>query len=633
MFKVLYACITEEHDIRLVVLAGCICIFGSFTGVSLLVRAREAFGKRRLALPSAAAVVFGTGVWTTHFVAELAFKPGLPIAYDTDLTALSLAVAIFVAWVGMLAALRFDAPIAGGCIIGAAAAAMHYLGMAAMRVPADIQWDVAAVALSLLTAFTFAATGLWSLWRGPAWRYRLTATGLLVAVICGLHFIAMAAIRMVPDPAMPLPDNVVASELLAAMVAATTIGIVMLGMSVSIVEEHLARRANYEAKGLRCHQEQLARVLRISGIGSVERDLQTGHVDWSPEACRIFGLSPHQIRHTRDSFYDLVHADDRSLVRAAADQSDSGIASSPLEYRIVRPNGDIRVVYRENDFVVDAAGHPLRRVSVFKDVTEAHAAQEREKELQRQLLHSQKLEALGTLAGRVAHDLNNTLVPILALSKLALEDLPEQSTLRGDLETISRASERARDLVKQILAFSRKRELVKQQVDLAGLTRDALRMLRASLPTTIQIVDQILEVPKVFGDHGELHQVIINLVTNAAHAIGGGIGKITVKLWGSAEREPAMSGEAGSVVYLSIVDTGCGMDKATLDRIFEPFFTTKGVGDGTGLGLSVVHGIVTRHGGRIDVRSKTAEGSEFTVLLPAVGQPSKPACIETAAAA
>ena len=94
-----------------------------------------------------------------------------------------------------------------------------------------------------------------------------------------------------------------------------------------------------------------------------------------------------------------------------------------------------------------------------------------------------------------------------------------------------------------------------------------------------------------------------------------------------------MSGEAGSVVYLSIVDTGCGMDKATLRRIFEPFFTTKGVGDGTGLGLSVVHGIVTRHGGRIDVRSKTAEGSEFTVLLPAVGQPSKPACIETAAAA
>lgn len=631
MFEVLCAYITEEHDIRLVILAGCACIFGSFTGVSLLVRAREAFGKRRLALLSAAAAVFGAGVWTTHFVAELAFKPGLPIVYDTGLTALSLAVAISVAWVGMLAALRFDAPIAGGCIIGSAAAAMHYLGVAAMQVPANIEWNIAVVALSLLVAFAFAATAIWTLWRGQGWRYRLAATGSLAAAICGLHFIGTAAIGLLPDPSTPLQDNIVAPELLAVMVTATTIGIMMLGMSVSIVEEQLARRAKNEAEELRRNQEQLARVLRISGIGSVERDLQTGYVEWSPEACRIFGVNLDQIGRTRQSFYDLVHPADRALVRAAADQSDRGMTSSPLEYRIVRPNGDIRVVYRENDLVVDAAGRPLRRVSVFKDVTEAHAAQARERELQRQLLHSQKLEALGTLAGGVAHDLNNTLVPIVALSKLALEDLTESSPLRGDIETISRASERARDLVKQILAFSRKQDLVKQEVDLAGLTRDALRMLRASLPATIQIVDQILEVPKVFGDRGELHQVIINLVTNAAHAVGVGIGKITVRLWGTAEREPSVSREAGSVVCLSVVDTGCGMDKATLDRIFEPFFTTKGVG-GTGLGLSVVHGIVTRHGGRIEVHSKAGEGSEFTVLLPALGPPA-PACIEAAAAA
>jgi signal transduction histidine kinase len=124
--------------------------------------------------------------------------------------------------------------------------------------------------------------------------------------------------------------------------------------------------------------------------------------------------------------------------------------------------------------------------------------QEREKELQRQLLHSQKLEALGILAGGVAHDLNNTLVPILALSKLALEDLPSDSQVRSDMETIVRATERARDLVKQILAFSRKQDLVKQEVDLARVTRDALQMLRASVPATIQILDQILEVPRLF---------------------------------------------------------------------------------------------------------------------------------------
>jgi NO-binding membrane sensor protein with MHYT domain len=134
VLKVLYSCLTEQHDIWLVMLAGLICIFGCCTAINLFVRAREAAGQRRLALVSTAAAVFGAGVWTTHFIAELAFKPGLPIAYDTDLTALSLVIAILMAWLGMLAARRYQRPILGGCILGAAVGAMHYTGMAAMRV-------------------------------------------------------------------------------------------------------------------------------------------------------------------------------------------------------------------------------------------------------------------------------------------------------------------------------------------------------------------------------------------------------------------------------------------------------------------------------------------------------------------
>jgi signal transduction histidine kinase len=208
-------------------------------------------------------------------------------------------------------------------------------------------------------------------------------------------------------------------------------------------------------------------------------------------------------------------------------------------------------------------------------------------------MHSQKLEALGTLAGGVAHDLNNTLVPILALSKLALDEIPEDSAVRGDIETIIRATERARDLVKQILAFSRKQDLVKQEVDLARVARDALQMLRPSLPSTIQIVDEIREAPLLLGNAGELHQVVVNLVTNAAHAIAGDVGRVTVWLRGSSQHLEL----ADHFARLSIADTGCGMDEATIGRIFEPFFTTKEVGEGTGLGLSVVHGIVARHGG------------------------------------
>src|SRR6516165_5428907 len=315
MLKVLYSCIREQHDPRLVILAACVCVFGCFTAVNLLVPAREAAGKRRLALMSAAAGVFGVSVWTTHFIAELAFKPGLPIAYDADLTALSLAIAITVAWLGMVLALLYQRPIIAGSTIGVAVGAMHYVGTAAMRVPAYTNWDITSVIMSLGVGIAFATAALWVAWRGSAWRHRLLATVLFVTAICGLHFIAMSAIELTPNPLVAIPDNVVAPEMLAVLVAAATIGIMMLGMSASIVEEKLSWHAKHEAAELRRSKDELARVLRISGVGSVARDLRTGEVKWSAEACRIFGLNEGDIEHTREFFYSLVHPDDRAKVR------------------------------------------------------------------------------------------------------------------------------------------------------------------------------------------------------------------------------------------------------------------------------------------------------------------------------
>jgi signal transduction histidine kinase len=213
---------------------------------------------------------------------------------------------------------------------------------------------------------------------------------------------------------------------------------------------------------------------------------------------------------------------------------------------------------------------------------------------------------LYTLAGGVAHELNNALVPVIALAQLIRDDLPPDDPLRDDIAVIIGASERARDLVKQILAYGRKEEdLIRREIDLAAVASEALRMLRASLPATIRIAEDIEAVPTVLGDAGKFHQIIVNLVTNASQAIGSDAGTITV----------SVGMDAGSV-RLSVADTGSGMDSATTDRVFEPFFTTKGVGEGTGLGLSVVHGIVTSYGGRIDVRSQPGEGTLFSVLLP-----------------
>ena len=219
-------------------------------------------------------------------------------------------------------------------------------------------------------------------------------------------------------------------------------------------------------------------------------------------------------------------------------------------------------------------------------------------ELERQLQQSLKMEALGTLAGGIAHDLNNALVPVLGLTECVLENLPAGSSDRADLEVVVGGAARARDLVRQILAFSRKEAPTRHAVDVGRIVSSTWDLLRRALPPGIRVECSATLGAIVMADPSQLQQVIVNLVTNAAQAIGDCPGAIVISV-------ARIGGEA----LLSVADTGNGMDEATRARIFEPFFTTKPVGEGTGLGLAVVHGIVTGHGGRIDVRSNPDAGN------------------------
>lgn len=264
----------------------------------------------------------------------------------------------------------------------------------------------------------------------------------------------------------------------------------------------------------------------------------------------------------------------------------------------------------------DETGRITHNVSVQRDMTQ-------ESELRRQLRQAQKMEAIGSLAGGIAHDFNNILVPIIGHAEIALLEAPEGSHIRNSLREILKAAARAKDLVGQILAFSRQSEIEFRPLKINIVVREAVRLLRASIPPSIDIVNRVSKnCGPVMGDPSQIHQVILNLATNAYHAMAETGGTMTVSLSEVVlDDSPSGSGPQmpkGRYVRLSVEDTGCGFDKTMIDKIFDPYFTTKPQGEGTGLGLSVVHGIVTSHAGRIFADSTPGQGSRFTVYLPRV---------------
>lgn len=247
-----------------------------------------------------------------------------------------------------------------------------------------------------------------------------------------------------------------------------------------------------------------------------------------------------------------------------------------------------------------------------------------EKALRAQLLQAQKLEALGTLAGGIAHDFNNILGIILAHGEVALLKTPRETPLYKNLEQLRKAGHRGKDLVKQILAFSRRSEEEQKPLQLDELVREALSMMRAVIPSTIEICREIETLPgedALVASPAQIHQVLMNLCGNAAYAMREKGGVLKVRLFHidfSPDDVPCRpSGlEAGAYLALEVSDTGQGMDSALMERVFEPYFTTKGPGEGSGLGLAVVHGIVTSHRGAITVSSESGVGTTFTVYLP-----------------
>jgi PAS domain S-box-containing protein len=377
------------------------------------------------------------------------------------------------------------------------------------------------------------------------------------------------------------------------------------------------RRAAEQA--LQESQMLLEQAQEMGGVGSWAVDLQTGRILWSKHAFRMYGLDPATTAPSLEAFLSVIHPDDLARITEITGGAPTG-SGHDMEFRIVRPNGEVRWIHDRSHVVRDEAGVPVRLQGFDQDITERKMAEADREKLEGQLRQSQKMEAIGTLAGGIAHDFNNILYAIQGYAELVLDRLTDQEA-REDQQIVLSAAKRASELVKHILAFSRQSQREALPVRVSTVLKEVYRLIRASLPSTIAI-SQKIEAPDatVMADPTQIHQVLMNLCTNASQAMQetGGELELTLRrcrIGGDGDHE-YLRLVPGSYLLLSVRDTGKGIAPEIRDRIFDPFFTTKEVGAGTGLGLSTVHGIVANIGGTVTVYSEPGKGTVFHVYLP-----------------
>lgn len=365
-------------------------------------------------------------------------------------------------------------------------------------------------------------------------------------------------------------------------------------------------------------ENSLAEAQRIAHLGSWDWQVAKDELWWSEEVYNIFGLDPDQFDTTYQAFLEYVHPDDRTRVKKAVTNALRRGMPYSIQHRIILPDNTQRIVHEQGEVYLDSHDKPDRMIGTVQDITEAKQAEEEKKKLESQLMQSQKMEAIGTLAGGIAHDFNNALTTIMGFSELA-RMLPsaQNEDIQDHLSHIHKAGKRARDLVAQILTFSRKNQIITQPVPLSAIVKEAMRMLRATIPTTIEFRQNIQAVSgQIMADPSQIHHVIMNLCTNAAHAMRNGVGTLSVSLTEKDLEHEIPGLLPGSYLKLSLSDTGDGIPRRIRDRIFEPFFTTKDKGIGTGMGLSVVHGIVKSYGGDITFTSEEGIGTTFNLYFP-----------------
>lgn len=376
---------------------------------------------------------------------------------------------------------------------------------------------------------------------------------------------------------------------------------------------------------VRDSEERLQLALEGADLGLWDWDLSSGRCHYSDRFYTMLGYEVGEIAGDMALLGKLVHPEDEKRVK---DELKNHLRHNgrnwSIEYRLRHKDGGYRWMNNHGKVVeYDDNGKPVRAAGTHLDITESVEASFERRGLEVQLAQARKMEAIGTLAGGIAHDFNNILTAILGFSELAKNDLEDGSRAKSNVEKVLNAGNRAKDLVKNILSFSRKSTQQRAPVKLQHLLRDVIDLMRASLPATIEIHLKVDEkCGQVQADQSQIHQILMNLCTNSAQAMEdrGGLLELSVnsKILSETDVQAEPGVQAGSFLHIRVADNGPGIESSIIDRIFDPYFTTKEVGKGAGMGLAIVKGIVRSHDGFVRVESTEGEGTVFHLYFPEI---------------
>ena len=654
----IYGCLTTQHDARLVILAGSVCLLACLITTFLLPRASEVVQRRNLALLSTiAAAVFGGGIWTTHFLAELAYRPGLPVGYDVSLTILSLVIAISITWLGMVAALRFSNPLLGGFLLAAAISGMHYVGMAALEVPADFTWDIRYVLASLAAGGILTSAALHVRSLGARQIYRLTSALLLVGAICGVHFIGMAAVTLLPDSAITIPDRVIAPNLLAITVAAVIVLGIFLCVAAVLYQTYRHNRQ------LEASEEQL--MLQNAELQGSRRTLEKQAAAMA-EVMEALKLSEQRLAHESralevtleymDQGIMMVDADHRIAVHnprlaelmevpeallgghpkidevpaflwendssdkrhedPGAPTTDGGQVEKALVYERRRPNGrtvEIRSIPLPGGGGVRTYTDISVRTAIEEQLAEARDQAEAARQ-RAEAASEAKSQFLAMMSHEIRSPMNGVIgiIDLLRRTELSLDQ-------RQMVELVHSSASSLLHVINDILDFSK---IEAGAIDIAAEPCELpafIIQLRESVAHSasekgLQFETRISDrIPRwIVVDAHRLRQILINLLSNAIKFTISGSVQLIVE---PVETDPSRA-------TFAVLDTGIGMEPEAMNRLFDPFTqadasTTRNFG-GTGLGLSISRKLAKLLGGDIRVSSEHGWGSVFTLELPIV---------------